>query len=120
MATTHPLRVLMLHHDPAGGHGGASHMAWRTADALAGRGHEVALAGTVPPAGRRPAGDEAGTRPDGNGGNGTRRRAGDDRTEAGRARRLGDRLPRNDRTEAARARRLGDRLPRNLAEAASG
>ena len=82
MATTRPLRVLMLHHDPAGGHGGASHMAWRTADALAGRGHEVALAGTVPPAGRAPTG--------------------------------------GGRTEAGRARRLGDRLPRNLAEAAAG
>jgi glycosyltransferase involved in cell wall biosynthesis len=50
------VRVLMLHHDPAGGHGGASHMAWRTADALAGRGHDVAIAGTVPAGARRPDG----------------------------------------------------------------
>ena len=44
----------MLHLDPGGGQGGATHMAWRTADALAARGHAVALAGTPParPGGR--------------------------------------------------------------------
>jgi glycosyltransferase involved in cell wall biosynthesis len=45
----------MLHHDPEGGLGGATHMAWRTADALAARGHDVALAGTPPARGRHPA-----------------------------------------------------------------
>jgi glycosyltransferase involved in cell wall biosynthesis len=38
----------MLHHDPDGGYGGATHMAWRTAEGLAARGHAVALAGTPP------------------------------------------------------------------------
>jgi glycosyltransferase involved in cell wall biosynthesis len=45
----------MLHHDPQGGLGGATHMAWRTADALTARGHDVAIAGTPPARGRHPA-----------------------------------------------------------------
>jgi glycosyltransferase involved in cell wall biosynthesis len=44
----------MLHHDPNGAMGGARHMAWRTADALAARGHDVAVAGTGPARGLDP------------------------------------------------------------------
>lgn len=43
------MRILMLHHDGHGPLGGASHMAWQTADALARRGHDVAVAGTLLP-----------------------------------------------------------------------